>query len=249
MIYFYNNSLYLLLFLVTLGISMAAQAFVSRTYRKYAAIRNTTGMTGLQVGEQIVRRTRLGDTQDLSVEGVSEGRSVAVEGIRFAAAQGQLTDHYDPRSHTVFLSQPVATQPSVAAMAIVAHELGHAEQRETGSLLMGLRNVLVPAIRFSPTAAYFCIFLGLVFNLMQLYWLGILFFAAMVAFIVFELPVEIDASRRATRLLREAGLVHAESDAAGTRRMLTAAASTYVAAAVVAILQLLYYISIGRRRS
>jgi Zn-dependent membrane protease YugP len=246
--FFYLDPLYLLVFIVTLAISLAAQFFVTSTYRKYSRIRNSTGLTGLQVGEQIVRRTRLGDQRDLAIQAPPTTQSLQVEGIRFAAAPGRLTDHYDPRQHTVFLSQDVASQPSVAAMAIVAHELGHAEQRETGSLLMSVRNVLVPAIRFSPTVAYVCIMLGLIFNLLQLFWLGVLFYAAMVVFVVLDLPVEIDASRRAMLLLNDAGLVYAEADAGGVRRVLTAAASTYVAAAVVAILQLLYYISIGRRR-
>jgi len=247
--FFYMDPLYLVVFIVTLAISLTAQLFVTSTYRKYSKVRNNVGLTGLQVGEQIVRRTRLGDRQNLAIQGPAEGPSLQVEGIRFAATQGQLTDHYDPRKHTVFLSQDVASQPTVASMAIVAHELGHAEQRETGSLLMTVRNVLVPAIRFSPTIAYICIMFGLIFNLLQLFWLGILFYAAMVAFIVLDLPVEIDASRRAMRLLNEAGLAFDPADAGGARRVLTAAASTYVAAAVVAILQLLYYISIGRRRS
>jgi Zn-dependent membrane protease YugP len=246
--FFYLDPLYLLIFLATLVISMSAQFFVTSTYRKYSQVRNNLGLTGLEVGEQIVRRTRLGDRQDIAIEGVPEGRSLQIEGIRFAAAQGKLTDHYDPRKHTVFLSQAVAAQSSVAAMAIVAHELGHAEQRETSSVLMGLRNILVPAIRFSPTIAYVCILVGLIFNFLQIFWLGILFYAAMVAFIILDLPVEFDASRRAMRLLTEAGLVNVEADASGARRVLTAAASTYVAAAVVAVLQLLYYISLGRRR-
>jgi Zn-dependent membrane protease YugP len=248
-VFFTLDPLYLLLFVVTLAISMAAQHYVTSTYRKYSQVRNTVGLTGLQVGEQIIRRTRLGDRMDLGVEAQPEGGSVQVEGIRFAAARAELGDHYDPRSHTVHLSQGVATQPSVAAMAIVAHELGHAEQLETGSVLMSLRNFLVPAIRFSPTIAIICIFIGVIFNAFQFFWLGILFYAAMVAFIIFDLPIEFDASRRAMRLLTEAGLVHAEQDRSGTRKVLTAAASTYVAAAVTAVLQLLYFISLGRRRS
>jgi Zn-dependent membrane protease YugP len=245
---FYLDPLYLMVFVVTLAVSGAARWFVSSTYRKYAQVRNTIGLTGLQVGEQIVRRTRLGDRQDVAFQEAPQGGSVMVEGIRFAGARGTLTDHYDPRSHTVYLSQDVATQSSVAAMAIVAHELGHAEQRENDSILMSFRNLLVPAIQFSPTIAYICIFLGLFLSLTQLFWLGILFYAAMVAFILLDLPIEIDASRRAMHLLTEAGLVHVEQDAAGVRRVLTAAASTYVAAAVGAVLQLLYFISLGRRR-
>lgn len=247
--FFYFDPLYLLLFVVTLAISMGAQSYVTSTYRKYSKVRNTTGLTGLQVGEQIIRRTRLGDRMDLGMEAQPEGRSLQIEGIRFAAARGELGDHYDPRGHTVHLSQGVAMEPSVAAMAIVAHELGHAEQRESNSALMSLRNILVPAIRFSPTIAFICIFIGLILNVLQFFWLGILFYAAMVAFIILDLPIEFDASRRAMRLLTEAGLVHAEQDRSGTQRVLMAAASTYVAAAVTAVLQLLYFISLGRRRS
>jgi len=245
--FFFMDPLYLWVFLIALGVSLAAQAFVSNTYRHYSRVRNGPGMTGLQVGQAIVQRTALGDDRSLSVQASAPG--LQVEGIRFAAARGQLTDHYDPRQHTVFLSEGVATQPSVAAMAIVAHELGHAEQKERSSALMALRGFLVPAAVLSPQIAYALIFIGLLFNILSLVWLGILFFALMVVFIVVELPVEIDASRRALQLLEQAGLLHTADDRQGTRRMLTAAASTYVAAAVTAVLQLLYYISLGRRRA
>jgi uncharacterized protein len=246
---FYLDPFYLMIFGITLVISIAAQQFVRSTYNKYGRVLNGSGLTGLEVGKALVERTALGDDEVVSIAEGSRPRGIQVEGIRFAATQGQLTDHYDPGQHTVFLSQGVANQPTVAAMAIVAHELGHAEQKERSSLLMALRQTLVPAIRFSPTLAYLCIFIGLIFNLTQMYWLGVLFYGAMVGFIVLDLPIEIDASRRATRLLREAGLIRSQDDDHGTRRMLTAAASTYVAAAVTAILQLLYYVSLGRRRA
>jgi Zn-dependent membrane protease YugP len=240
---------YLFIFLTTLVISIAAQQYVKSTYSRYSKVPNGSGLTGLQIGEAIVERTPLGDTYAPAISQADLPRGIQVQNIRFGAAEGQLSDHYDPQKHMVFLSQGVATQPTVASMAIVAHELGHAEQKERASILMTLRNTLVPAIRFSPRLAFVCIFIGLVFNLTQLYWLGILFYAAMVGFVLLDLPIEIDASRRATRLLRQAGLIHSQEDDQGTRRMLTAAASTYMAAAVTAILQLLYYISIGRRRS
>ena len=122
------DPLYLLLFVITLGISLAAQAFVRSTYRKYERVRNSAGLTGLEVGEAIVRRTTLGDQTSVAVEQPGGQRVLRVEGISFAGARGELSVHYDPRSHTVFRSQEVATQPSVAAMAIVAHEIGLAEQ-------------------------------------------------------------------------------------------------------------------------
>ena len=246
---FYLDPFYLMIFIVTLGISFAAQSYVKSTYNRYGRVPNGSGLTGQEIGKALVERTTLGDDYEPAISTGQEAPAMQVQAIRFAGTPGKLTDHYDPRSHTVFLSEGVARQPTVAAMAIVAHELGHAEQKERSSVLMGLRNLLVPAIRFSPQLAYICIFIGLIFNFTQLYWLGILFYAAMVGFIILDLPIEIDASRRATRLLHEAGLIRTQDDDQGTRRMLTAAASTYVAAAVTAILQLLYYISIGRRRA
>ena len=246
---FYLDPFYLMIFIVTLGISFAAQTYVKSTYNRYGRVPNGSGLTGLEIGKALVERTTLGDDYEPRIAEGGRAAGVQVQAIRFAATPGKLTDHYDPRNHTVYLSEAVGNQPTVAAMAIVAHELGHAEQKERSSVLMGLRNLLVPAIRFSPQLAYICIFIGLIFNFTQLYWLGILFYAAMVGFIVLDLPIEIDASRRATRLLTEAGLLRTEDDSQGTRRMLTAAASTYLAAAVTAILQLLYYISIGRRRA
>jgi Zn-dependent membrane protease YugP len=134
-------------------------------------------------------------------------------------------------------------------MAIAAHELGHVQQYQTGSALIKARGFLLPALQFSPTVSYIAILLGLWFNMTGLLWLGIVFFGLMVLFSLLTLPVEIDASKRATKLLEEAGLMRSDTDAKGTKAVLTAAALTYLAAAVTSILQLLYYISIARRRS
>lgn len=178
----------------------------------------------------------------------AQGRAVASH-IRLVRTPGQLTDHYDPRTRTVRMSQGVATRPSVAAMAVVAHELGHAQQHEDSSFLITMRNVLVPAVRFSSPLAYLCIFLSLLLNISGLFALGILLYAVMVLFTFVTLPVEFNASRRGIKLLEQAGLMRTEADAKGSRQVLRAAALTYVAAAVAAVLQLLYYISLaGRRR-
>ena len=168
--------------------------------------------------------------------------------IEFQHISGNLTDHYDPRTNTVRLSDGVAERHSVAAMAIVAHELGHAQQHENNSILISIRNFLLPAVTLSPRIAYFLIFIGLIFNLGGAFWLGVIFYGLMVLFSIVTLPVEFNASSRGRKLLREAGLMVTQEDEAGSQRVLMAAASTYVAAAVTAILQLLYYISIGRRR-
>jgi Zn-dependent membrane protease YugP len=142
----------------------------------------------------------------------------------------------------------VATQPSVASMAIVAHELGHVQQHQQRSALMTMRNFLVPAVVISPNIAYFMIFFGLILQMTGLLWLGVFFFGLMVVFCVVTLPVEIDASRRGLRLLAEAGFMQTDNDRTGAKKVLTAAGLTYLGAAVTAILQLLYFISLAQRR-
>jgi uncharacterized protein len=248
--FFHIDSGYLLLMIVTLVISGGAQLFVTSAYKKWSGVRNAMSLTGVQVGQAIVDRTTLGDfvnaPQTIQAAGQVGGKAGST--ISFQRAAGQLSDHYDPRTHSVSLSDGVANQPSVAAMAIVAHELGHAQQHEQSSVLMAMRNFLVPAIRFSPQVAYVMIFLGFVLKSSGLITLGALVYGVMVLFTLITLPVEIDASRRALALLRESNLIQDERDAAGARQVLTAAAMTYVAAAVTAVLTLLYYLSLGSRR-
>jgi uncharacterized protein len=246
---FYLDPLYLLLMIVTLVISGAAQLFVTSAYKKWSGVRNAVSMTGLQVGQTIVDRTTLGDFVNAPTSIQAAGQlGQAGSTIRFQRTAGQLTDHYDPRTHSVSLSDGVASQSSVAAMAIVAHELGHAQQHEQASVLMAMRSFLVPAVQFSPQIAYIMIFLGFLLRSADLIYIGALLYGVMVLFTLVTLPVEIDASRRALGLLREANLIHDENDAAGARQVLTAAAMTYVAAAVTAVLTLLYYLSLANRR-
>jgi Zn-dependent membrane protease YugP len=278
--FWYIDPLYLTIFFVTLLISIGAQVFVSSTYKKWSKVRNGSGLTGAQIGDQILRKTGLGTTgyypdtaaqtaqitrlAELQRKGVISGeefdakkRQLELEmstakpsssSINFQLVPGRLTDHYDPRSHTVRMSEGTAKNPSIASMAIVAHELGHAQQHEQNSIFIKMRNVLLPAVKISPQIAFFCIFIGLFFNILGLFYVGIIFYGLMVIFAFVTLPVEIDASRRAIVLLRESGLMVAPEDEQGSKSVLTAAASTYIAAAVTALLQLLYYISIGRRR-
>ena len=279
---FYIDPTYLLIFFITLAIAIAAQVFMSSTYRKWNQVRNGADLSGTEAGYAIVNRTGLGGGRPVSVSTIetAELRKLAqlrdqglvteqeyqakreqialpkvgdtrvnTSQIQFQHVAGNLTDHYDPRSNTVRLSDTVANRNSVAALAIVAHELGHAQQHENNSFLITMRNFLVPAVSLSPRIAYFLIFIGLIFNFAGAFWLGVAFYGLMVVFSIITLPVEFDASRRGRKLLREADLMVTQQDEAGSKRVLMAAASTYVAAAVTAILQLLYYISIGRRRS
>lgn len=232
---FFIDPLYIVLIVLTLVLSGAAQLFLSTTYGKWSKTPNSANLTGAQVGQRIIRGTSL-------ARGTDKGD------VRLERVPGMLTDHYDPSSHTVRMSDGVADRPSVAAMAIVAHELGHALQHQDRSVLIAMRSLLLPAVRFSPQISYFMILIGLIMNATGLIWLGIAFFAAMVVFSILTLPVEIDASVRGMRLLREVGLLESADDAKGSRMVLIAAASTYLAAAVTAVLQLLYYISLAQRR-
>jgi hypothetical protein len=272
----YIDPVYFLIFVVTFLISIGAQMMVSSAYRKWSAVKNSAGLTGGQVGQRIIQKTGLGvdrtapvrvetpeltklaDLRDKGIvtpEEYEAKRKQVVEAqdkvvtshIKLARTPGQMTDHYDPRSHTVRMSDGVATRPSIAAMAIVAHELGHAQQHENNSFLITMRNLLVPAVNLSSPLAYICIFFGFLFNLAGLVTLGILFYVVMVVFTFVTLPVEFDASRRGLQLLDQSGLMRAEADRQGSQQVLRAAALTYVAAAVTAVLNLLYYLRLAGR--
>lgn len=229
-IFYPIDPLYLWVVLLTMLISGGVQLYLQATFRKWGGVRNSIGMNGLQVGRALFERT-------------------ALQAIPLDRTPGTLSDHYDPRANRVRLSDPIAAQPTVAAMAVTAHELGHVQQYQTSSALIGARNFLLPAIQFSPTLSYMAILLGLLFNMTNLIWIGIFFFGLMVLFSILTLPIEFDASRRGLQLLREAGLLESAQDARGSRQMLTAAALTYLGAAVTSILQLLYYVSLAQRRS
>ena len=245
------DPLYLVLMVVTLLISGGAQLYLRSAFGRWSREANSNGLSGAQVGEAIIQRTSLANQPFKPLLGgqeVAAKRANNAAGLTFEMVGGQLSDHYDPSSHTVRMSEEVARGRSVMAMAVVAHELGHAEQHEQNSLLIQMRNLLLPALQFSPMLSYGMIFGGFLLNITGLIWLGIGLFSLMVIFSVLTLPVEIDASKRGLRLLREAGLLQTETDASGSRQMLTAAAMTYIAAAVTSVLTLLYYISLATRR-
>ncbi len=225
----FDSNYLLLVFIPTLILSLGAQFFVRSAYNKWGKVRNSAGATGVDVARTIFSRT---DVQQLPLEGTP----------------GQLTDHFDPGSNIVRLSQGIATTPSVAAMAVVAHELGHVQQYQQRSPLIAARQFLVPAVTFAPQIGYLMIFAGLFLRMTGLIWAGIALFAVMVVFMILTLPVEIDASRRGMALLQQSGLLTSPEDASGARQVLTAAALTYVAAAITSVLQLLYFVSLANRR-
>jgi Zn-dependent membrane protease YugP len=225
---FYFDTTYLLfIFLPILLMSLGVQIYLKSTFSKWSHVRNSSGLTGMDAGQTLFARTDL-------------------EAIPLQRTRGALTDNFDPRHQVVNLSEPVATQPSVAAMAVVAHELGHVQQYQKKSALMGARNFLVPAVQFSPIISYAAIFAGLIFDSAGLLTIGIVFFGLLVFFSLLTVPVEIDASRRGIAMLRQSGLIANDSDAHGSKAVLTAAALTYLAAAVGAVLQLVYFIMLAR---
>jgi uncharacterized protein len=226
---FYFDPLYFIFLAPALILAFYAQMKVKSTYAKYTQVRNERGLTGLDAARII-----------MPGEGLSH---VSIEGIR-----GQLTDHYDPRSKTLRLSEGVAKQPSVAALAIVAHELGHALQDNQGYAPLKLRGAIVPAVQVSSWVAPILFFIGLLLNITGLAWVGIILYAAGAVFALITLPVELNASRRALGLLQSYQLTDG-NELRGAKSVLDAAALTYVAALAQTLLTLLYYVTLlGRRR-
>lgn len=227
---FFDTNYLLLVMLPTLILSGLAQMYVRSAYAKWTQARNSQGVNGVQVAQAIFQRTN-------------------VRPINLQGTPGELTDHFDPGKNVVRLSAGVAEQPSVASMAIVAHELGHVQQYQNGSALISARQFLVPAVRFSPMLASILLIAGFALQISGLAWAGVAFFAVTTVFALLTLPVELDASNRAMKLLDEAGLLSSDEDRRGARSVLNAAAATYLAAALTSVLQLLYYVSLVSRRS
>ena len=209
-----------------------AQWYVSSAYRKWGRIRNQKNITGMETVERLIRSTRL---YDLSVERV----------------RGRLSDHYDPRRKVLRLSPDVSDTPSVASLAIAAHELGHAQQDLEGYAPLRFRAALVPMVNIGSYLGWILIFVGIFFNYTNLSWIGIAFFSGGAIFALATLPVELNASARARSMLVETGLVTSPEEERGVRKVLNAAALTYIAALFQAVMQLLYFVSLvsGRRRN
>ena len=204
--------------------------YVKSAYSKWSKVRARSGLTGAQA------------TQRLIAAGGLYG--VRVEGIA-----GEMTDHYDPQNKVLRLSQGVANVPSVAALAIAAHELGHAMQDAENYFPLRLRGAMVPMVNIGSNLGWILILIGLFLNFMQLAWIGVIAFAAGAVFALATLPVEFDASSRAKRLLADSGIISGQEEMNGVNSVLNAAALTYVAGLVTAVLQLLYYVSLVMGRS
>lgn len=221
---------YLLFMLPALIISMIAQARVQSTFHKYYQIRNARGLTGADAARRV-----------LSLNGIT---NVQVEYVN-----GRLTDHYDPRTNVIRLSESVYGVDSVSAVGVAAHEAGHAAQYAAGYFPIKLRSALVPVSQFGSSVSIPLILLGYFFQYDWLIFLGIAFFSFAVLFSIVTLPVEFNASRRAIQVLGDSGTLYGE-ELEGAKQVLSAAAMTYVASTLTALLSLLRLVLIfGRRNS
>lgn len=230
MFYYYYDRTYILV-LIGVLICVAASARVNRTFDRFSRVRSYSGMTGKEAAERILRSSGIYDVQVIHIP-------------------GNLTDHYNPGKKTLGLSDTVYNSASVAAIGVAAHECGHAVQHATGYAPLKIRGALVPAANFGSMAAWPLILIGLLMNgdtAILFINLGILVFSAAVLFQIVTLPVEFNASIRAVRVLESSGMLYPD-EVDSVKKVLSAAALTYVASAASMILQLLRLIIIGGRK-
>lgn len=219
------DPLYLIVVVVCTLLGLAAQSYIESTYRVWSDV-DSDGQSGSAVARRM-----------LDALGCSQ--------VGIKSVGGHLTDHYDPRDNNLYLSQDNLSGGSVASVAVACHEAGHAAQREQGYAMMKVRSALVPVVNLAQNVWTLVFILGIALNLSGLTVAAIALFGFSVLFQLVTLPVEIDASRRAVRFIRESGM--SETQVRGARKVLTAAALTYVAAALTSIIQLLYLIARTRR--
>lgn len=208
-----------LLLIIGMILSLLASAKLKSTFGVYRKIRSASGLTGAETAQRILRNAGIYDVQVVPI-------------------QGSLTDHYDPQKKVLGLSQDVYGQTSLAAVGVAAHECGHAIQHANNYALLNLRSAIVPAANIGANISWPLFLAGLIFSIRPLLTLGILLFSLAVLFQLVTLPVEINASSRALRMLQSTGILSPEENK-GARKVLTAAALTYVAALASSILQLL----------
>lgn len=222
------DSGYIMFVLPALIFSLWAQFLVSSTYAKYGKIRSRQGITAEQAARRILDRNGLYHVQ-------------------IGHVHGNLTDHFNPKTNTVNLSDSTCFSTSVAAIGVAAHEVGHAIQHATGYLPIKIRNSIVPVVNVASRAAIPLFVVGLFFNSGLMMDIGILFFTVAVLFQIITLPVELNASRRAVFIV-ENDYILEKDEVSGAKKVLTAAAMTYVASAAMSLAQLLRLLSARGRR-
>jgi len=222
------DPLYLYLVLPAVIFSMWAQYKVTSSFKKYSQQRTSTGITGAQAAREVLQKA-------------------GVSGVRIERVKGNLTDHFDPRSNIIRLSENVHDTPSVAAVGVAAHEAGHAVQHASGYAPIKLRSAIIPVTNIGSKLSMPLVILGLILSIPELINIGIILFGAVVLFQLITLPVEFNASARAVAALDKSGILKG-SELQGSKRVLSAAALTYVGALAVSLAQLIRLIAMSRRR-
>jgi Zn-dependent membrane protease YugP len=236
----FYNSQYLLFMAPAFLLMLITSWYVKSAYQKWGRVPSRSRLTGSEAAQRLIARSGL-------------------YGIQVQNVAGNLTDNYDPRTKILHLSQGVAQNTSVASLAVAAHELGHAQQDAEGYFPLRFRSALVPMVNIGSYLGWILVMVGLLLSYagmalgINIAWMGIAIFAGGAVFALATLPVELNASGRARRLLTETGIISGSDEQRGVNTVLNAAALTYVAALVTAVLQLLYYVSLvggfGRRRN
>ena len=231
---FLANNLYCLLLIPILLLSLWAQMKVSGNFRRYNAVNNRRHLTGAQAAETVLR-----------THGVYD--------VNIRCTRGELTDHYDPRDNTIYLSESVYNAPTISAVGVACHEAGHAVQYAEGYGPVRLRSAIIPATQIGSRLSFLLFLAGTLLYNQTLFFVGILLFSLTTLFQLVTLPVEFNASHRALETIEETQLLDAD-ETAGARKVLSAAAWTYVAALLMSILQLLRFVLIflgrgGNRRN
>lgn len=224
----YIDIYYIILVLPAIILSMIAQSMVQSRFKKYSGVFSRKGLTGEDTANLLLMKNGIND--------VSVGQ-----------IGGNLTDNFNPKTKVISLSQTVYSSSSIAAIGVAAHETGHAIQHSRGYFAIKLRNSILPVAQLGSSAAMPLAILGFIMGAPMLVKIGILLFSAVVLFQVVTLPVEFNASRRAAVLLRETGVL-SEEELAGAKKVLAAAALTYVAAMLTSLMSLLRLILISRNR-
>lgn len=221
---FLANNLYCLILIPILLLSLWAQMKVSGNFRRYNAVNNRRRMTGAQAAEAVLR-------------------AHGVHDVEIRCVQGELTDHYDPRDNTIYLSESVCNAPTIAAVGVAAHEAGHAVQYAEGYGPVRLRSAIIPATQIGSRFSFVLFLLGTLLYSQTLFFIGILLFSLTTLFQLVTLPVEFNASHRALETIEGCQLLE-DDELRGARSVLQAAALTYVAALLMSLLHLLRFVLI-----
>lgn len=226
---FYYDYTYWMMLLPVLLITVYAQAKVNSSFKRYSRVTNRRYLTGAQAAEAVLRRH-------------------GVYGVRIERVAGNLTDHYDPRTNVIRLSQSVYDSPTIAAVGVAAHEAGHAVQYAVGYGPIRLRSALIPVTQVGSQFGIILLILGIVMSFEPLFLAGIVLFGATTVFQLVTLPVEYNASHRAIETIESAHLLD-DDELVGAKKVLSAAALTYVAALLTSVVQLLRFILLFAGRS